>query len=699
MQLSLIWLALLFLPHAGAFPQSAGDLWWQGNYAGAEAAYKEEIAGGGTKDSSSARAAGSSGKSTAARLELAALYRSFADYRRAAEQYRSVPEGFEAPGFSMIDDVTIPLGESLYYSHDLDAAEAVFRKVLEKMPGSLMGLFGLGRVLYEKGDLLAADALLSLAALLFPQFPGSYVYLARTAEKRGDPAKAIEWYTKGLRVDGHQVELRYLLGEAYQGLERYDEAFRELYRLRSIDAGNFFVLSRLDEIRPRLAKMEEELIPVKTLEKFAPFPKVGRPQKIPTVRIGLNTDNRGKPLPLAALTFVSNGEFSIAGSGPSAAALKASAAGKPSELVTLVFRDGRVHLSEGGEQNGLRPLGEKVLIEPADPVTGSFILKKIEYARGFAWAGIADRQYRGKLEISATGEGLAIVAEMNLEEYLYSVVPSEMMVSFPEEALKAQAVIARSYALSNVKQVKPHLKDGFDLCDGQHCQVYSGVTGEFSKSNAAVDATRGEVLAYDGEISRPFFHSTCGGHTQSSAQIAGWSGAPYLVGVVDGPAGTPFPASPRELESWLKTRPEAYCSSTGPEYRWFRLVPAVFVKEKLNRAAEIGEILAVRVLGRNGSGYVHAIEVAGTKGKVTLEKENEIRRYLGLGSLRSNLFWIETKLDEAGRPDEFIIYGGGWGHGVGLCQTGASGMAKGGSTYHQILRHYYQNAAVTNLGY
>jgi len=293
--------------------------------------------------------------------------------------------------------------------------------------------------------------------------------------------------------------------------------------------------------------------------------------------------------------------------------------------------------------------------------------------------------------------------EVNLEEYLYSVVPSEMMLSFPDEALKAQAVIARSFALYRTQYVRPHREDGFDLCDSQHCQVYKGASNEWEKTTRAVDETRGEVLYFKGKITSPLYHSNCGGHTQSSKDLKGWGDVEYLTGVVDASKQVVFPTSPLDLEKWIKSQPSAYCSTPASgnkaEFRWFRVIPINLLQDKINRHKKIGSIKSIIILKRNPSGHVHSVMVSGTQDTLLIEKEHEIRRLLGLGPLRSNLFWIETKLTGTGVPQEFTIYGGGWGHGVGMCQSGAGGMARQGASYHEILKHYYKNTSIKKLNY
>ena len=177
----------------------------------------------------------------------------------------------------------------------------------------------------------------------------------------------------------------------------------------------------------------------------------------------------------------------------------------------------------------------------------------------------------------------------------------------------------------------------------------------------------------------------------------------YLSAVFDGYGETSFPSTPFGLEHWIKTKPKVYGNQPDlkypPSFRWFRVVPVKFMQEKLNREKNIGKIKNIIPIQRNSSGNINYIIVKGTKGELHIKKENKIRRLFGLGPLRSTLFWIETRYKSKNKPIEFIIYGGGWGHAVGLCQTGAAGMAKQGFSYKDILLHYYKDTKLEKLKY
>jgi len=668
--------------------QEANRLWWDGNYEQAAALYEAALRG--------------SAGGAAARVQLAALYRSTGDYSVAIEQYHTLLAENDVLGeMDVVNQLYIPLGESCFYINRLEEAEETFRLALAQESRNHAALFGLGRVLFEKGDLEQAARAFQDAAAARPEFQGNYIYLARIAERLGDTWMSLSLYQKALQIDSQQAELLLPLGRMYENMGSWEDAYRQYHRLRNIDGSNPLVLAKLDEIRPRLTVPEEEVVPARSLETFKTVRRLVGPERIPVLRIGLNTTAGGKIVVMKNLSFIANGGFDILASG------SILFTGQPHIEYEVIQRSGGVFIQQTGSES-LQELPDRFVIQVtrlsasgAEPEC--IIIKKIEYARGYAWAGIEDRQYRGRIEVRADSDGFRLINEVNLEEYLYSVVPSEMSISFPEEALKAQAVIARSYALYRQRFDRPHRSDGFDLCDSQHCQVYRGASNEWEQTTRSVNETRGEILLFNGNPASPLFHANCGGHTQSSGDLKGWGDVAYLTGVLDAPPGLVFPTSPAGLEHWVKIVPPVYCSAprfnSGPEFRWFRLIPANVLQEKLNRYRPIGEIEKIAVLRRNPAGYVHSVEIRGAEGTFLIEKEHEIRRLLGFGPLRSNLFWLETRYAPNGLPAEFLLYGGGWGHGVGLCQDGAGGMAEKGLAYDDILSHYYSGTELMKLDY
>lgn len=329
--------------------------------------------------------------------------------------------------------------------------------------------------------------------------------------------------------------------------------------------------------------------------------------------------------------------------------------------------------------------------------------------------------YRGKILIrNIVGQGLQVVNILPLEQYLYSIVPSEMPASWHFEAVKAQAVAARSFALANMHK---HEAEGFDVCATTHCQVYGGKDIEMERSTIAVENTRGLTMFYQGKPITAVFHSSAGGKTEDSENVWG-SYSPYLRSVEDYDQGL-------------------------PNYQWEKKMHAEEIQTKLeNNGYSLGDLQAIELsimnengkneIDRTATGRVKTIRFIGDKGNISLDG-SRIRSILGLNSTKFDISLVvpnqkeievplgmyykknievnvppykETKglpTDKknirrlTGRLGEIIVFNGfGWGHGLGLSQWGAKAMAdkvaETDTTYFKdILKHYYTGIEIKKI--
>lgn len=278
-------------------------------------------------------------------------------------------------------------------------------------------------------------------------------------------------------------------------------------------------------------------------------------------------------------------------------------------------------------------------------------------AGGYVFIG--DRWYRGRTQVVPSGKGLTAINYVNLEQYLYSVLGSEMNGNWPQEALKAQAVAARSYALYQRNRAAGR---AFDVGNTQAWQVYEGIAAEAAGTQAAVNATAGQVLTFNGQIIEAVFHSSAGGCTDNVEEV--WTQPlPYLRSVKD-------------------------FDTSSPVARWSR----TFSRSELSkRISGVGNILALTPEKTTTCGRIVSMQVTGDAGRRTITGES-LRTALGL---RSTLFEVvpeqpSTK-GKAQIPTAFHINGRGFGHGLGMSQWGAYTLAMQGRNYQDILRHYYQN--------
>lgn len=332
------------------------------------------------------------------------------------------------------------------------------------------------------------------------------------------------------------------------------------------------------------------------------------------------------------------------------------------EEVLLRLAEGELVLERGGGVERLQAARE-IWLEPASRPAegGDFQLKQ--------------RGYRGRLQVLVGGSGLRAINHVGLESYLPSVVGSEMPASWPQAALRAQAVAARTYAL---RQRKP--ADPFDLSATVSSQVYKGVDAETPSTREAVLSTRGQVLMYGSSLANAVFHSSSGGATENSGDL--WSQQlPYLVSVPDFDQASP-------VQAWQQ-----------------RLEP-----EQLQQAfAEIGGAQRIDVLSTTSTGRVRQARVSGPSGTLVVSGA-QLRSRLGL---RSTMVRFELAASELAAlpplpllPEQYevggfqpqvqlplpslLAVGRGYGHGVGMSQWGALGLAQRGQSYDQILRHYYR---------
>lgn len=273
------------------------------------------------------------------------------------------------------------------------------------------------------------------------------------------------------------------------------------------------------------------------------------------------------------------------------------------------------------------------------------------------------RPYRGKVRFINEKGNLTVVNVISIEDYLKGVLNYEVAHWWPIQALMAQAVVSRSYALYMKKVNKDK---NYDLTADVYSQVYGGRWGERWKVKRAIRKTEGLVLFYNGEILPAFYHSTCGGHTDSASHL--WNiDIPPLKGVACN-----------------------FCR-LSPHYRWKKKISLGKLRKIFIRAGyQVEKIQDIRVKERYDTGFVKSIEMK-ADGKVYTINASKFRKIVGLNILRSRRFLLRIK------GKWLYITGYGWGHGVGLCQWGAYGMALKGYNFQQILKYYYPGAEVKKI--
>lgn len=277
---------------------------------------------------------------------------------------------------------------------------------------------------------------------------------------------------------------------------------------------------------------------------------------------------------------------------------------------------------------------------------------------------VNNRPYRGTLEIADGKDGLLIINEVPMEFYLAGIINHEISSKWPEDVIKTQAVIARTYALFNRNK---RAKNPWHVDSSVMGQVYGGSSSEDHAAIAAVRATTGEVLMFQGDPALTVYHSNAGGMTDSARDV--WSrDYPYLV-----PVESPFDAG-------------------APRYEWDHAASTADLGEKLRRAGKkVGDPIELEVMEKTVAGRVRVLAIRDKDGQELRVSGEDLRSILGYSVLRSAIFSVEKG------GEIFLFKGKGSGHGVGLSQWGAKGMAENGYSYRQILEHFYPGTELTKV--
>lgn len=326
--------------------------------------------------------------------------------------------------------------------------------------------------------------------------------------------------------------------------------------------------------------------------------------------------------------------------------------------------------------------GNKELISSSNlyiACDSSFIISDVPYAVGWWWSGKESRTYNDLIQVYINEEQhLDAVLHIALEDYVKGVIPYEIGVDSPLEALKSQAVAARTEIVKALITNK-YSGEFYDICADVECQVYAGNNKRTSRTDSAVTLTKAQILEYDNEVIDAYFASSCGGKSERVEKVWPWRGGPkpYLISQYD--SDSEIKINPQtQISDWLNSNPNVYCnpniyndlpSWSKNNFRWKKEVKLV-------------DIDSISILERGESGRIHSL-LTWNNGKTdTLSYELAVRK-MSNPPLKSSAF-IYHKTDST-----WIFEGAGWGHGVGMCQTGAVSRANRGQNYKQILSHYF----------
>lgn len=385
----------------------------------------------------------------------------------------------------------------------------------------------------------------------------------------------------------------------------------------------------------------------------------------------------------------------------------------------------------------------ELFFEPANDEV-SFWLEDVTIGVNFHWERKENQRFKGALKLIVENGKITPINILGVEDYLLSVISSEMSATASLELLKAHAVISRSWLLAQIDKNKRIVDAGeqysavektsddemikwydredhinFDVCADDHCQRYQGITRASTPEVAkAIEATRGQVLMDGENLCDARFSKCCGGVYEEFENCWEPVHYDYLAARRDGENETDFPDLTIEenAREWILTRPEAHCNTSDAEilsqvlnnydqettdfYRW----EVTYTQEEITKLVkersgmDYGNIVDLEPIARGTSGRLYKLKVVGTNKTLTIGKELEIRRTLSPSHLYSSAFVVEKGENDAnGLPSTFTLKGAGWGHGVGLCQIGAAVMGAKGYNYKEILLHYFVDAEIKEL--
>ncbi|MCK4260947.1 MAG: SpoIID/LytB domain-containing protein [Halanaerobiales bacterium] len=609
-----------------------------------------------------------------AAINLAVVYEEMGDYEQAVKQYtRYLRE------HSLDFEIKLYLEIAHFNLGRLDLAEKGLKNLLnnENLSSVVLaeGSYYLSKIYLRNEKIQEALTYAEIALETNPRYALAAIQKGLIYEGLGSENEAITYYLKALRIDGSLKGVQRQLGLLYLKQNDYDKAYYRLEKAITENKQDQFSKAQitwLEKEFPGRFKSQTSPPQVKDLpenvnfKEIQPLPEMENIQKI---KVGLSGGDVQK-----MIFFRVGSSFQVKDKNGNILA-----EGLEGQIWKAEEKKGQYELVSYPDGKPLR-FSESITIEPIS--YAPILIHGIQFGKGYYWSGKEDRQYRGQLELIPNLGGLRLVNIVNVEDYLYSVVASEMSASWPLEALKVQAVAARTYTYFHLGR---HSSSGYDLCDTVHCAAYNGIGWERNSTRQAVAETLGIIMTYKDRPINALYSANSGGHTEDVKDVWGMA-VPYLLGVstLKDQEVDQFPLEPAELKNWLINQPDSYSAdpnfTSSIHFRWERQVSRKFIEDRL----QIGELKELKVTGRGKGGSVISILAIGTEGEVELK--NSLRSKLG--GLRSNRFFLRPEF-ENGKLIAYRFYGGGWGHSVGMDQVAAAGMANSGFSYDQILNHFY----------
>ncbi|MCE5300363.1 MAG: SpoIID/LytB domain-containing protein [Spirochaetia bacterium] len=662
----LLWLPLLFVVPRIAFP-SARDDYYSGNIEKAITSY--------------AFMAENDPRNLVSLYDLASIYKEFGRNREAFDAYRAIVTANPSENRARFE-----LAKVYYFLGAYNYAADMFESLEQNGIVNWELYYWRGCAALEQGQFDTALTLFNKSAELDPRKAVIYMKLAELCIKKNDTDCAIDNYKTAMKKDKTFTELNRRLAELYEKKGDRINSFIYWKKVGEIDTTDKTAAKKVEEGIAKVPELKEKAVNYiaarqKIRDEFIPrdMAPVADAEKIIVLKVGIMEN-------VSAISFKCGSDFDFEND-------RAEAISRGEKLKEYFFQYDREKKQAFFSDGGRRIYFKDEIRIKKDNREATTTFYSVQYGEGFFWSEKKDTTYRGDFLIKSREKTLTLINVVNMEEYLYGVVASEIPPDWPGEALKSQAVAARTYTF---KHMDRHRKQGFDVCAQQHCAVYTGVNGEDRRTNRAVDDTRGQALyGSNYKMLDTFFSHCCGGHTNDANEVWGLKKVASLGGVYDGKKqDRDFPLAPFSLEEYVRTKPDVYCRADGnieTSFRWIRYLDADSVNQYMDKKGELGRIKDIRPVSRSNGGALLKVRIEGEKGTKTYGFDS-MRNVLG--KIRSNVIKWEYSKDEKGFIKELYIYGAGWGHGVGMCQRGLKGMAEDGERYESILYHYFPGSYI-----
>ena len=599
-------------------------------------------------------------------LDVAYFFKETGEYSRGISVLKA------AAAFRKDIRLNIELGEMSYLCGQTEEALRIFARIKNK---DWVSLFYLGLIYEDLGDINKAIKNYR-ESIKLKENSNAYFRLGKIYRERKQYELAIDAYSSLLSIDPSIRLAYYYLGDCLYKKGIYAEAYNKLSKAINFYPKTEIIDKKFKIVKDKLGKdffiaKQKSKEEKRKAVRAVPYK---REKDIPYIKVGLAKK-------LDKFSFSCFGTFQIS---DETKVFKADA----NIFYMVSIKDKKVTLRdyENNYEYVLFTAPVKISSLSSKDKNFPFYVFDVGYGQDNFWHKKIDRMFRGDLEVILDGEEMTLINYLSVEEYLYGVLAAEMPSYAGKEALKAQAIAARTVVFRNIDR---HKKEGFNICADVHCQVYHGLSGETTATNKAVQGTRGKVVMFNDVPVQIFYHSNCGGCL--SADTFGNIG--YVINKIDA-VNSCIPNSSYQEYQWFREVPDTFCASGGgSKIRWQRIYDAEDFR--IAFGFELNNLRHIIPRDKGDCFHYKQIDVITSKGKNTLKGDLKIRNYFD--RLKSTAFKTEMKLSNKKIPEMLFFWGAGFGHGAGLCQEGAMKMAEEGYKCRQILKHYYPKGNIEKI--